>query len=188
MAALPPAALAFQKAHIKENRGPLVIGVSATLIALITVAVSMRFLGRRVRQLPLLSDDWLTVPAWVSGKQSDRHSNSTLRCTQFFVSMLCVTNFLCMCHLILFPEVVNRLLGVHYGVGQHLIAINPATAYEILHVSKHPGMPEQICAMILTLIRDWILQFVMLHLCASIYQILHSPILPEGLHDAEEVV
>lgn len=79
MAALPPAALAFQKAHIKENRGPTVIGVSATLIALVTVAVSLRFLGRRVRQLPFLLDDLLTIPAW------------------FFVTMLCVTNFLCMC-------------------------------------------------------------------------------------------
>lgn len=71
------------------------------------------------------------LSAWVSGKQSDRHSNSTLRCTQLFVSMLCVTNFLCMCHPILFPEVVNRFLGVHYGVGEHLIAINPATLFEI---------------------------------------------------------
>ncbi|KAF6219381.1 hypothetical protein HO133_005207 [Letharia lupina] len=66
MAALPPAAPAFQKAHIKENRGP-----------------------------------------------------------SFFVTMLCVTNFLC----------------VHYGVGKHLIAINPATAYEILHI----GFFDSLC-------------------------------------------
>lgn len=101
MAALPPAALAYQKAHIKENRGPMVIGVSAALIALVTAAVLLRFLGRRVRQLPLLYDDWLTIPAWVSD-YSSATGYSTLKRAQFFVSMLCVTNFLCMCHPSLF--------------------------------------------------------------------------------------
>lgn len=72
MAALPPAALAFQKAHIKENRGPSVIGVSATLIALVTAAVSFRFLGRRVRHLQLLMDDLLTIPALVGNNATAR--------------------------------------------------------------------------------------------------------------------
>lgn len=72
MAALPPAALAFQKAHIKENRGPSVIGASATLIALVTAAVSFRFLGRRVRHLPLLMDDLLTIPALVGNNATAR--------------------------------------------------------------------------------------------------------------------
>ena len=187
MAALPPAALAFQEAHIKENHGPMVIGVSAILIALVTAAVLMRFLGRRVRQLPLLSDDWLTIPAWVCNNPTAT-PKLTLTCAQFFASMLCVTNFLCMCHPSLSPEPANRFVGVHYGVGKHLIAINSATAYEILHVSKHRGMPRKMCAMILTLVPGWIFQFTMLCFCTFIHQTLHSPILPACLHNAEEVV
>lgn len=38
------------------------------------------------------------------------------------------------------------------------------------------------------LVPGWILQLIMLHLCTSIHQTLHSPVLSTYLHNAEEVV
>ena len=62
---LPPGEVAYQSAHIHEDRGPLIIGVSVTLITLTTVTVALRFIARWIRQLPWGLDDYFMIPALV---------------------------------------------------------------------------------------------------------------------------
>ena len=62
---LPPAEVAYQEAHIHQDKGPMVIGVSIALIALTSATVVLRFIARWIRQLPWGLDDYFLIPALV---------------------------------------------------------------------------------------------------------------------------
>ncbi|KAG9242950.1 hypothetical protein BJ878DRAFT_444496 [Calycina marina] len=65
MASLSSAELAYQQAHIGDNRGQEIVAVSIFLIAISVPAVIFRFVARLARHLPLGWDDWLCIPALV---------------------------------------------------------------------------------------------------------------------------
>ena len=66
MADLPPSEVAYEEAHLSDDRGPLVVGVSGLLMGVVVVIVSLRFIARRTRHMPLLTDDWLALVGMVS--------------------------------------------------------------------------------------------------------------------------
>ncbi|MCJ1246869.1 hypothetical protein MMC30_004078 [Trapelia coarctata] len=63
MSGLSPEELRYQEAHIQEDRGPWIVGVSIFLIVLCTVAVTLRFVARWIRRLPWKADDYAMLPA-----------------------------------------------------------------------------------------------------------------------------
>ena len=56
-----PQDIAYQEAHITEDRGPQIVGVSSFLIAITTIVVLLRFVARKARHLAFEWDDWLSV-------------------------------------------------------------------------------------------------------------------------------
>ena len=52
-------------AHIHEDRGPILIGVTCMLLVLCIAATSARFLARRITRAPLATDDYLVLAALV---------------------------------------------------------------------------------------------------------------------------
>ena len=66
MSNLPPQELAYQQAHIHEDRGPIVIGVCASLFILSTSAVILRVVARRRKKVKLAWDDYSIFLAEVS--------------------------------------------------------------------------------------------------------------------------
>lgn len=40
--------------------------LSGTFLGLTTASIVLRFYARHKQKVPLLMDDWLTIPAWVS--------------------------------------------------------------------------------------------------------------------------
>jgi hypothetical protein len=65
MAAITPAEIAFQQAHITENQGPSIVGCAIFFIVFPTIIVALRFVARFMRKLPLELDDYFTLPALV---------------------------------------------------------------------------------------------------------------------------
>lgn len=55
----------YMLAHIDEDRGPILIGVSCMLLVLCVGATSARFLARRITRAPLAADDYLVLAALV---------------------------------------------------------------------------------------------------------------------------
>ena len=47
------------------DRGPLLVNVSAVMVALSCIAVFLRFLARRISRTPGLADDFLLIAALV---------------------------------------------------------------------------------------------------------------------------
>ena len=66
MSGLPPEEIAYQEAHIRENKGPVLIGTCVMLLALSTTAVVLRILSRRIKRVKLAADDHLIFLAQVS--------------------------------------------------------------------------------------------------------------------------
>ena len=62
---LPPEALAYQTAHINDDRGPEVIAVDAVLTILATVAIGLRFLVRWRTHVGFKADDYTILLAGV---------------------------------------------------------------------------------------------------------------------------
>ena len=58
---LPPEDIAYQKAHIHDDHGAMVNGVSGFLIAITTIVVGLRFIAKKVRRNPLEWDDWFAL-------------------------------------------------------------------------------------------------------------------------------
>ena len=58
---LAPDKLAYQEAHIDDDRGPQIISVSIFLIVITSVVIVLRFMARKARRLPYEWDDWLSV-------------------------------------------------------------------------------------------------------------------------------
>ena len=71
MSILPPGELAYQEAHIRDNKGPIIIGVSIMLLVLSTTAVGLRVVARRMRELPLAADDYLIFLAQVGSSPKE---------------------------------------------------------------------------------------------------------------------
>ena len=63
---LPPGEIAYQEAHIRDNRGPAIIGVCSMLLLLSTTAVILRVVARRIKMVKLGADDFLIFFAEVS--------------------------------------------------------------------------------------------------------------------------
>lgn len=59
-------ALAYQQAHINEDRGPALAAAFIVLMTLATLAVILRLLARRLIKAPLKADDWTMVLSLVS--------------------------------------------------------------------------------------------------------------------------
>jgi hypothetical protein len=66
MSAITPEEIAYQQAHIGDNRGPTIVGLAVFFIVFPTIVVALRFVARSVRKLPLGLDDYFTLPALVS--------------------------------------------------------------------------------------------------------------------------
>lgn len=65
MSGVGPEELRYQEAHLHEDRGPLIVGVSTFLIVLCIIAVTLRFVARWIRRLPWMADDYAMLPALV---------------------------------------------------------------------------------------------------------------------------
>ena len=62
---LPPSELAYQEAHIQDDRS---LGLKVTFViglVISTVVVALRILSRRVLKAPLKADDWTVIAALV---------------------------------------------------------------------------------------------------------------------------
>lgn len=57
--------------HVTFATASSLIALSASMLALATCAVSLRFYARRVQKVPLLLDDWLTLPSLVCSLSLD---------------------------------------------------------------------------------------------------------------------
>ena len=66
MSGLPPEEIAYQEAHIRENKGPILIGTCVMLLALSTTTVILRIVSRRMKRVKLAADDHLIFLAQVS--------------------------------------------------------------------------------------------------------------------------
>lgn len=102
---LTPKEMAYQKAHLNETRGPVVIGVTAMLITLDTVFVALRIWARRIRKLGLWWDDWLIIMALILAW------GGAIECWMSKLSTLSID--------------MRILIGtvVHYGMGHHILAV-----------------------------------------------------------------
>ena len=65
MDSLPPAAIAFQKAHIGDNLSSALIGLSTTFTALALTSLFGRLLARRLAHTSLWFDDYVAIAAAV---------------------------------------------------------------------------------------------------------------------------
>lgn len=62
---LPPEAIAYQTAHINENRAPVLLAANSVLTALATVAIFLRFLIRWKTKVGVKADDYTILLAGV---------------------------------------------------------------------------------------------------------------------------
>ena len=66
MASLPtPQEIAYQEAHITDDRAGSIIAANAICYAIGIVAVALRFLSRRISKIKYEWDDWLVVAGLV---------------------------------------------------------------------------------------------------------------------------
>jgi hypothetical protein len=65
MSALTSDQIAYQKAHISENRGPVLVGVEIILIALCSLVLSACAFARRMTGVKLAVNDYLALAAHV---------------------------------------------------------------------------------------------------------------------------
>ena len=70
MAAPSPAEIQYQKAHIHENKAPDIIASHVICFVLACIAVTLRFIARRIKKAPIKADDWFIVVALVSKADS----------------------------------------------------------------------------------------------------------------------
>ena len=61
-----PEFIAYQKAHMNDDRGPSIVGCAIFFITFTTIVVGLRFIARVIRKLPLKLDDYFTLPALVT--------------------------------------------------------------------------------------------------------------------------
>ena len=62
MATLPtPQEIAYQEAHITDDKTGSIIAANATCYAIGIIAVALRFLSRRISKIKYELDDWLVV-------------------------------------------------------------------------------------------------------------------------------
>lgn len=92
---LPQSAILYQEEHLDDNKKPNLIIASAICLSAAYIAVSLRFLSRRVARNPLGADDY------------------TILVALFFTSIF----------------VIMVLIGVHYGLGRHLILVTNGAAF-----------------------------------------------------------
>ena len=66
MASIPtPQEIAYQEAHITDDRSGSIIAANATCYAIGIIAVALRFLSRRISKIRYEWDDWLVVAGLV---------------------------------------------------------------------------------------------------------------------------
>lgn len=56
-------------AHIHDDRGPILIGVTCMFLVLCITATSARFLARRITRAALAADDYLVLTALVRERE-----------------------------------------------------------------------------------------------------------------------
>ena len=54
---LTPEDIAYQQAHIHEDKGSIIVDVSIFLVVVTTITVALRFLARFIKTLPLQWDN-----------------------------------------------------------------------------------------------------------------------------------
>ena len=105
------------------------------MIIVPTVAMALRFYVRVKRKLPWLANDLLALSALVSNIRC--FISSVIDTVQVLCIGLCIEIIICKCPIDRPVFVLLRAkhwAGMHYGVGKHVIATNPATAYKIIQV------------------------------------------------------
>lgn len=66
MASIPtPQEIAYQEAHITDDKSGAIIAASAACYAIGIIAVALRFLSRRISKIRYEWDDWLVVAGLV---------------------------------------------------------------------------------------------------------------------------
>ena len=66
---IPPEDLAYQRAHIHEERKPVIIAVCVALLVLGMLTVILRIVARGIRKVEFAADDYLIFLAQVSPSQ-----------------------------------------------------------------------------------------------------------------------
>ena len=64
---------AYQKAHIEDDQGLVIIGIASMFLVLCTLVVGARVVVRRIKDTPLGLDDWFCFIAYVSYKISSKN-------------------------------------------------------------------------------------------------------------------
>ena len=67
MTTLTPQEIAYQEAHIHDDRSKDVAVSHLLCLCLALAAVVMRFVSRRLGKVPLGADDWMVITAYVLG-------------------------------------------------------------------------------------------------------------------------
>ena len=93
--ALPQSAILDQEKHVNDNKKPYLIAASAICLSAAYIAVTLRFIARRLARNSLGADDYTVLVAL------------------FFTSVF----------------VTTVLIGVHYGLGRHLILVTDGAAF-----------------------------------------------------------
>ncbi len=60
-----PQEIAYQEAHITDDKAGAIIAANATCYAIGIIAVALRFLSRRISKIKYEWDDWLAVAGLV---------------------------------------------------------------------------------------------------------------------------
>lgn len=65
MSYLSPSELAYQEAHISEDRAPKLVAAVAVLVTLSSIAIILRVATRIVTKVGFAADDFVIFIAWV---------------------------------------------------------------------------------------------------------------------------
>ena len=108
-----------------ESQIPRIIGASAVLLSVSTIAVILRFVARRLSRAPLWLDDWFILASLVHAPSvSNVHYTVALTNSQFFSwgANICLIVGMdgILAVAILNYKLISRSLATTYGFGRHI--------------------------------------------------------------------
>ena len=116
-AVAPTSASDYQLLHIHDSRVPAIIVSMAVCLSAAYIAISLRFLSRRVGKVPLKADDWWLVIGLVSRYPLSELPWSMVKLTPSW-NQLFTTAF-----------VTCEAVLTHLGLGRHAILLKRPTTF-----------------------------------------------------------
>lgn len=111
----PPEEIAYQTAHIEDNRSVLITVVASVFTGVALLSLFIRIISRTVTRAKLGADDYLSIGATVA------------------LIGVFVTVCYGMWSVVFLHSPINRWIAAHFGIGRHLIFVaqNPQNFIEI---------------------------------------------------------